>query len=210
MKSNLIATFILAGFAVSFSEASHATDEDFARLLAKYQKEDPVNWQAKFQTDYERALRPNSQSPAVVQNAQAKMAKRAPTDSKPNDAKNDTDSSLKPSVTFLVRDSFSDIWLFDNPTAVSSAKGASVSWSQDNIAHDAAWSIHGMAAAAVAIPGDFATPGRIGVLGTSLAAYVQVDRDIHSKLVKKNSDTIAGGGTGEIGIDAFGGSQYFR
>jgi hypothetical protein len=67
-----------------------------------------------------------------------------------------------------------------------------------------------MAAAAVAIPGDFATPGRIGVLGTSLAAYVQVDRDIHSKLVKKNSDTIAGGGTGEIGIDAFGGSQYFR
>jgi hypothetical protein len=207
MKSKLVSAWMLAVLWIMQSERSFASERDLARLLAKYQTEDPINWQDNFKADYERALQVKRKHPSAVQNAQAKAAKQTP--SAPV-VKDDTLQLPAPEVTFLVRDSFADIWLFDKPTAVSSAKGATVSWSRDNIAHDATWSIHGMAAAAISIPGDYAPPGKISVLGASLAAYVQVDRENHSSLTKKNADTIVGGGTSEIGIDAFGGSQYFR
>jgi hypothetical protein len=210
MKSKLVLAWVLAGLWILLSEGSYAAEGDLARLLAKYQEEDPINWQTNFKADYERALLAKQKHPAAVQNAQAKVAKKAPSGAVVKEGKGDDLQSPAPEVTFLVRDSFSDIWLFDKPTAVSSAKGATVSWSRDNIAHDATWSMHGMAAAAVSIPGDYAKPGRISILGASLAAYVQVDREIHSNLTKKNADTIVGGGTSEIGIDTLGGSQYFR
>jgi hypothetical protein len=212
MKFKLFVVCALVGLPIFLSKTSYAANSDFAQLLAKYQKEDPVNGLAKFKADYERTLQVNSKSPSV-QNAQAKIAKealKAPKTKDTNDGtarKDDAATSHDPSVTFLVRQSFSDIWLFDDPNKVSEVKGATASWSQDNIAHDTTWSIHGMGAAVVSVPGAF---GNNSVLGANLASYVQVDREIHSKLTKKNADTIVGGGTSEVGIDAFGGSQYLR
>jgi hypothetical protein len=109
----------------------------------------------------------------------------------------------------LIRQDFADVWLFDNPTAVSSAKGATISWASDNIAKDATWSIHGMGAVAMSFPGGYADRG-YSTLGASFIGYVQVDREIHSNQVKKNVDTIAGGIAGEVGFDTGPGSQYFR
>ena len=45
----------------------------------------------------------------------------------------------------------------------------------------------GMAAVALSVPGDYAKPGDISVLGASLVGYVQVDKDAHSNQIKKNS-----------------------
>jgi hypothetical protein len=186
---------------------AQADDGDFAKLLAKYRKDDPKNGLARFQADYQKALAKISTQSRRISDAQAKVSASLP--GKSNLRQGQAEGPGDSTVSFLIRQDFSDIWLFDKPTAVSNAKGATLSWANDNIAHDATWSIHGMGAVVVSIPGGYLDKG-YPVLGASLAGYAQIDREIHSNLVKKNSDALAGGIAGEIGFDTGPGSQYFR
>jgi hypothetical protein len=116
-----------------------------------------------------------------------------------------------PKVTFLLRQNFSDIHLFEDPTKVAEAKGASFSWTDDRVGDDRAWSANGMAAVAYSLPGDFAKkPGETAIMGVSFVPYVQLNRETHSKLTKKNSDVQTYGGSFELGLDTWTPGEHFQ
>ncbi len=122
----------------------------------------------------------------------------------------DCDSSQ--TVTFLLRQNFSDIQLFDCASKVATAKGAEFSWSNDRVARDEAWTVNGMAAVAVSVRGDLSeNTGRIGFMGATLAPYVQLNRETHSANTQKNTDTTIYGVSLEVGLDASAlGRHYLR
>jgi hypothetical protein len=115
-------------------------------------------------------------------------------------------------VTFLLRQNFSDIHVFEDPNKVAEAKGASFSWTDDRVAEDRIWSVNGMVALAYTIGGSFADqPGQVSLLGASFVPYAQLNRETHSKLTKKNSQIETYGASLEFGLDIGGsGEKYFN
>lgn len=124
------------------------------------------------------------------------------------------DNSIR--ITPILRQDFTDVWLFGKDPgaadAVAAAKGATFNYTSDAIAHNDSWAVHGMAALVFNYDGDYGAAGLPGVLGLAFAPYVTIDRLKNSspKLVKSDSDTITAGGSGEIGLDMLGGQHYFR
>jgi hypothetical protein len=122
-------------------------------------------------------------------------------------AKGEAPPASRLTITPLLRQDFSDIWLFASPGPVGQASGATLSYTSDTIAKNDSWALHGMAALVFGYAGDYN-----GVLGFNFAPYVTIDRLKNSspKLVKSDTDTVTLGGSGEIGFDMLGGQHYFR
>ena len=78
MKSKLVSAWILAVLWIMQSERSFASERDLARLLAKYQTEDPINWQDNFKADYERALQVKRKHPPPFKMPKQKRRSRRP------------------------------------------------------------------------------------------------------------------------------------
>jgi hypothetical protein len=116
----------------------------------------------------------------------------------------------------MLRNSFSDVWLFDKRAGVSDiadAEGAQLSFSDDRVALNRSWNAHAMGAVVFQYLHDrFPKDGSFNFIGLSLVPYVQVDRITNSnpKAAVNNVDKIAYGGAAEIGFDIGLGASYFR
>ena len=116
----------------------------------------------------------------------------------------------------MLRNSFSDVWLFDKRVGVSDiadAEGAQFSISDDRVAQNRSWSAHAMGAIVFQYMHDrYPRDGSFNFIGLSIAPYVQIDRITNSnpKAAVNNVDQIAYGGSAEIGFDIGPGANYFR
>ena len=116
------------------------------------------------------------------------------------------------STAFLLRQNFSDVYLFTDITETAKAKGAEFSWSRDNVSRDTVLAANGMVAIAFRrLTDEYPLDGSPWLIGVAVAPYVQFQRESHSGLPKQNVDLLTSGGTAEIGFgNVWGGSQYFR
>lgn len=184
--------------------------EDLTEALRGYKKGDGIDW-ARLKKDWaaQQAGKRNSKNKSVTLREPLPEADGAPI--APEQPKASTPSN-GPTTTFLLRQNFSDIHLFDKPTAAADAKGAAFSWSDDRVADDQVWSVSGMIALAYSVPGRFSTgPGDVALMGLSFVPYAQLNRDSHSNVAKKNIDTQTAGMSLEAGFDAdTAGRHYLR
>jgi len=116
----------------------------------------------------------------------------------------------------MLRNSFSDVWLFDKSKKVSdieNAEGAQFSIADDRVAQNRSWSAHAMGAIVFQyLHKRYPKDGSFNFVGLSLAPYVQVDRITNSNptAAVNNVDQIVYGGSAEIGFDFGPGASYFR
>jgi hypothetical protein len=155
--------------------------------------------------------RVKSVRPAPVAAAAPEPDKRPIGTCAASDIKKSTALYLSPEgdtvVTPLIRKSFADIFLFDCPTKAAQAEGAELSVLSDNLTRNTTWSASGMAALVYQHYGTWE-----GMLGFSMAPYVQVDEQRNSKLKfrSKDTDVVTAGLSAEIGFDAGAWSHYTR
>lgn len=115
-------------------------------------------------------------------------------------------NALPGSPTFLLRNDWADLGLLSACTpggvAAASAKGASLSFTQDYVANNRIWAAQAMAAAVFSNCNEALVPTvNTGVFETSWAVYAQVNSSYNSnvKLASANNlDTRTVGGSGEI------------
>jgi len=116
----------------------------------------------------------------------------------------------------LVRNSFSDIWLFDKRVGVSDVKdaeGAQFAFADDRVAQNRTWTAHAMGAIVFQYLHDrYPKDDSFNFIGLSVAPYVQVDRITNSnpKAAVNNVDQVSFGGSAELGFDLGPGANYFR
>lgn len=109
-------------------------------------------------------------------------------------------------VQLSIRDSFADLYLFDAPSDVFSAKGATVSYSHDYLAGDDQWGLKGVALLAWVGPTTYDGP----ILGKAFALYAGADIDRHSAASAKSAESYKLGGSGEVGFNGGDLSHYVR
>jgi hypothetical protein len=116
----------------------------------------------------------------------------------------------------MLRNSFTDVWLFDKRKGVSDiedAEGAQLSFADDRVALNRAWNANAMGAVVFQYLHDrYPKDGSFNFIGLSIAPYVQVERLTNSnpKAAVNNVDQITFGGSAEIGFDWGPGANYFR
>lgn len=110
--------------------------------------------------------------------------------------------------TLLLRQDWKDIGLITCPDTTEKAKGAELSFSYDRVVSNQIWNLHGTAGLVYSSLLD--APG---VFAKSSGVYVTANRVFNSSpaQVKGDSDKIAFGGVGEIGVQTLhAGTHYFR
>jgi hypothetical protein len=116
----------------------------------------------------------------------------------------------------MLRNSFTDVWLFDKRVGVSDikdAEGAQFAFADDRVAQNRTWTAHAMGAVVFQYLHDrYPKDGSFNFIGLSVAPFVQVDRITNSnpKAAVNNVDQISFGGSAEIGFDLGPGANYFR
>lgn len=101
------------------------------------------------------------------------------------------------SVSFLLRKNLADVGLFSNAVSDPMAEGAAISWAQDNVAKDTIWSIDGLAALAFKYdPDDYDS----ALIGVTVAPYVKLNKQFHSKAAVKDTDSNTYGASAELGF----------
>ena len=129
---------------------------------------------------------------------------------------------LPPGVNVLVRNDWADLGILGGcplgpaATKTSDAKGASLSFTQDNVAANRIWAAQGMVAAVFSncntdlrpLPGG----GESGFVERSIAIYTQVNSNYNSSvaLASKNADTRTAGLAGEIAYLHGGDYEIFQ
>src|SRR3954447_163538 len=116
----------------------------------------------------------------------------------------------------MLRNSFTDVGLFDKRKGVSDIKdseSAQLSYADDRIASNKAWAAHAMGAVVFQYLHDrYPKDGSFNFIGLSVAPFVQIDRISNSspKAAVNNVDEITFGGSAELGFDLGPGANYFR
>ena len=121
--------------------------------------------------------------------------------------------AIMTSTTWLLRQGFNDIWLFNDPSKTAEAQGATFSYTSDRVAQNNSWTVHAMGSVVFQYYNNrYGAPDAFNFIGLSLAPYVQIDRITNSNLSaqKNNVDEITSGGSAEAGFDMLGGANYFR
>ena len=97
---------------------------------------------------------------------------------------------------FLLRQDWQDIGILASPTSVDKATGASISYTNDNIAKNATWATHATAAVVYTLINDLGPGPQVTPFYQSFAGYVTVNKLYNSdlRLSSKNLDTLSGGG----------------
>jgi hypothetical protein len=130
-----------------------------------------------------------------------------------------TPAAFVPNVYPLLRNSFTDVWLFDKHdknkgvSEVSDAEGAQLSFADDRVALNRAWTANAMGAVVFQYLHDrYPKDGSFNFIGLSVAPYVQIERLTNSnpKAAVNNIDQITFGGSAEVGFDWGPGANYFR
>ena len=134
-------------------------------------------------------------APNRSNNAQALPSRYEPSDGqRPVIQSND---SVKTSFKFLLRKDFSDIYLFSSIIPSDKAEGAEISWTRDQVSHDTIWATDGMAALIYTyFIDDYYSSSPL--IGFSVAPYLKVDKQFHSKANDSDVDVVTTGGTAEF------------
>lgn len=194
MRINLT---VLACIALSWSVSAHAdqASDQAAEFLAQFDQGDGKLDLEKVQSFYEKTKLGSMEK--------AHSAVAISPEGKPYAQPKEGEQPTGIHAQLLIRKSFTDVFLFDRPTPAASAAGAQISYSNDNIADDEVWSLHGMIALPIGYDGTYGS-----VIGASIAPYVEFNADNHSNA--DSARTIELGATGEIGFDMGDWSSYFR
>ena len=113
---------------------------------------------------------------------------------------------------FILRDKFSDISIFSDPSNASDAKGAQLSWTNDAIAQNKSWAATGVTGMAYTWTAP-ENPVGAYIAGFAIAPTLLFNRVTNSnaKLASKEVNLLQYALTSELGIGhVLGGTQYFR
>ena len=116
-------------------------------------------------------------------------------------------------MRFLLRQDFADVGLITDPSSNSSASGAAFGYSNDKVADNVAWTVHGTAIAALNFDNGFGPHETINLVAGSVGIYGGLNKTTNSnkKSTSQNIDTDVFGGFLELGFDhIFGGDQWLR
>lgn len=113
------------------------------------------------------------------------------------------------SLKFLLRKDFEDIRLFSDIVSNADAEGAEFSLSRDAIKKDTTWTADAIAALAYTYTVEDI---HSTFMGWTIAPYVRVNRELHSKNIDDNVDSTTLGLSGEVGFRnrLFGMSDHLR
>lgn len=122
-------------------------------------------------------------------------------------------AQAQPRSRFLLRNSYEDIGVFDEPKSIKEAGGAEVNWARDGIKENDAFGVNGIATYMFSGPSAGNENGTSNFLRYTVAPSILINRfqNTNRNLKSGNIDILSFGVSGEVGFrDMPIGDQYFR